>query len=250
MRFQRHHGQAALRTLFLALAVSFADPSAAPAPASGAPAPKTDCARHSDSFDIFQPEKWDIPLRFTRDQGAVVCQNGYLALVAPSDTHVDIETASRFFFTGDFDVECEIETADTKNMDRCQFFGGIALRPAGGAVSYEAHVTYSPRERLSYRAWWERAGTAEHENVKGAGARFLGGLRFTREGGKIACYSKNGTAWDKIAVFKEECPDPLSVVFLFKSGGRRANPHACAGFLRVHDFKVGFCQGAVEKTGD
>lgn len=201
---------------------------------------ETDCASYSDSFEIFDPERWHPVLLYSETQGNAAVEDGRMFLRSPSSDPCEIQVYSLFTLDGDFDIQADYDLSGNE-MRNCRFNAGLVLQTLGDEKSYKGYVAVRPDKRFFYRSRLDRHGDKNVEKSKGRPVMDRGTIRFTRSKGRVSLWALANGDWREIYTFKEGCDEKLRLRLKLQTGDDEGGP-ACPVAVRFDNFRVNACE--------
>jgi len=199
-----------------------------------------DCASYSDSFETFDPERWQPVLLYSETQGAASVEDGHMLLKTPSREPCEIQVYSLFTLDGDFDIQADYDLSGNQT-ENCRFNAGLVLQTLGDEKSYKGYVAVRPDKRFFYRSRLDRHGDKNVEKSKGRPVAERGTIRFTRSKGRVSLWALADGGWREIYTFKEGCNEKLRLRLKLQTGDEEGGP-ACPVAVRFDNFQVNACE--------
>jgi len=217
-----------------------------PVGAQQAPSPKP-CSAYSDSFDTYQPNLWQEVLLYSKAQGTVSVENGWLSLKTPKDEACEIQVYSLFCFDGDFDIQADYDFSDPPGLPSCRFNVGLVVQTSADEISYKCYLAAAQKEDFFFRGRLDAFGEKNLERYKGEVAPAKGVIRIVREAGQISFLTLEGDRWRTLYTFKKPCREKLRVRFKAQTSGDDDGLLPCPVTVRFDNFKVNACDRIVEE---
>jgi hypothetical protein len=212
-----------------------------------------DCRRYSDSFDTFNPLRWQevmfyaaAPDRIFIDSqpwGTVSVEEGALQLSAAERTPVEIQVYSLFTFSGDFDIETAYRIPEGADLTGCRFNAGLVLQTLDGEINYKCYVAATPDKGLLYRARLDRFGEINREKYLGGDAGTAGLIRVVRREGRIAFLIRGESGWERFCTFERPSTEKLRARFKLQTSDETGTEGkgACPVQVAFGRFQVNGC---------
>jgi hypothetical protein len=206
-----------------------------------------ECAKYSDHFDTYNPERWQEVLLYSRARGVVAVKKGRLLLKAPQkDEPSEIQVYSLFTFDGDFDIQADYDVSERVEAELCRFNAGIVLQTLGDEKSYKCYVAVTPGKDLFFRARLDLAGEDKLEKHKKGRALECGTIRITRKDGRLSFLILKGDEWYPIYNFRGPCREKLRMRFKLQTGDDEER-QTCPATVRFDNFIVNSCDTIVQE---
>jgi hypothetical protein len=209
--------------------------------------PQQSCGRYSDSFDTYNPERWQEVLFYSKARGEVAVEDGRLTLTTPKDEPCEIQVYSLFCMVGDFDIQAEYDFSSPPQLPSCRFNAGLVVQTPGDEKSYKCYVAAAQKEDFLFRARLDASGDSNLEKHKGEAAPQTGFIRIVRKGGQVSFLASEAGKWRTVYTFKEQTSEKLRVRFKLQSSGDEEGMQPCPVTVKFDNFKVNACDGIVEE---
>jgi len=216
-------------------------------PAPSFAASSGECAKYSDSFDTYHPEKWQEVLLYSLAKADFAIEDGHLMLKSPKNEPCEVQVYSLFTFAGDLDVQADYNVANEAELGACRFNAGIVLQTLGDERSYKCYVAMTPSKGLFYRSRLDQFGEKSLEIFKEDPAPPKGTLRVTRQDGYIRFLALIKDQWVKIYEFKQPCTEKLRIRFKLQTGGDEGKGQTCPVQVNFDNFLVNSCSQITEE---
>ena len=209
---------------------------------------KGECGEYSDTFDIFNVDRWQDVLIYSRAQGIVTVDEGQLVLRAPENEPTEIEVYSLFTFDGDFDIQADYDISNQDGSNLCRLNSGLVVQTLSDEKSYKCYVALRPKKGLVFLIRLDRFGEENVERHKGGPAHQYGKIRIVRKN-TILSFSTFGddNKWRKVYTFQESCKEKLRIRFKLQTSGDEETGKTCPATVKFDNFIVNSCDIIVQE---
>ena len=174
------------------------------------------CRQFSDSFEIFNFERWQEILIYSKVQGTVTVDNEQLILAAPTDVPCEIQVYSLFALEGDFDIQADYDISSVDYTAGCIFNAGLVLQTEDDKNSYKCYISARPKG-LVYRARLDYRGETNIETFRLKEAAPKGTIRVVRKRGIVSFLTLQSSEWRTIYTFTKPSAERLRIRFKFQT---------------------------------
>ena len=205
------------------------------------------CSAYSDHFDVYNPERWQEVLLYSKTRGAVAVENGWLMLSTPKDEPCEIQVYSLFCFEGDFDIQTDYDFSTSTGLPSCRFNTGLVMQTLGDERSFKFYLAAAHKEAFFFRWRLDASGEENLEKFKSDEAPEKGVLRIVRKAGQVSCLTLQGGGWRTLHTFTERCDEKLRVRFKLQTSGEEEGMQPCPVTVKFNNFRVNSCDRIVEE---
>lgn len=202
---------------------------------------QNECAKYSDHFDTYHPERWQEVLLYSPTPAEFAIEDGHLMLRSPKTEPCEVQVYSLFTFTGDFDIQVDYDLTNEANLSSCRFNAGLVLQTLGDEKSYKCYVAMTPGKGPFFRSRLDRFGEQNVAVYKGEQAPSTGTIKVVRKDNRIGFLALVDGQWHKIYDFEQACPEKLRVRFKLQTGGDEESGQTCPVQVYFDNFVVNSC---------
>jgi hypothetical protein len=215
--------------------------------ASGQQSPPKSCSEYSDTFEAFNPERWQEVLLYSKARGKVSVDQGWLSISTAEDEPCEIQVYSLFSFDGDFDIQAEYDLAGSKGLPLCRFNTGLVVQTLGDEKSFKCYIAAAQKEDFLFRARLDVSGEKNLEKYKGRPAPMAGTIRIIRKAGQLSFLTLDAGEWRTLYTFAQPCRERLRVRFKLQTSEDEEGMQACPVTVKFANFQVNSCDKIVEE---
>lgn len=200
------------------------------------------CSEYSDSFDTFNPERWQEVLLFSKARATVRVVDGSLCMETPPEDSSEAQVYSLFTFKGDFDIQVDYELVGGEDLKACRFNAAMVLQTLGDEMSYKFNISASGKDHFLFRARRDLFGEQNQEMFKMPCEALKGSLRARREGARITFLAREGGDWRKVYTFEGPCEERMRLRFKLQTSDREESGKLCPVAIKFTKFTVLSCE--------
>jgi hypothetical protein len=205
------------------------------------------CSAYSDHFDIYNPERWQEVLLYSKARGAVAVEKGWLTLSTPKDEPCEIQVYSLFCFEGDFDIQADYDFSTSTGLPSCRFNTGLVMQTLDDEKSFKFYLAAAQKEAFFFRGRLDASGENNLEKFKGDEAPQKGVIRIVRKAGQVSFLTLQAGTWHTLHTFIERCDEKLRVRFKLQTSGDEEGMLPCPVTVKFDNFRVNACEKIIEE---